>query len=306
MGIEQERFINAQARLFQETGTRTQSHFLKIKDPHALIQQAHVLEIGNEAASPLVMIHGGNSVAAGFEPLLSLLQENFHIYAPDRPGCGLTDKLDYHSVHFKEHAIAFIGSVLDELKLDRVSLAGNSMGGYWIFLYALAHPERVKSLILLGEPAGSSPSPDFPHRLLATPGINRLLYATRLKPDRSRTRSQLSALITHPESPSEAFIDLVYAASVLPGATLAWLSMVEQFLPIGHHSEGTYALRSQLPKITCPTLFLWGDHDFCPPKWGQELCDLIPKAHIEIIPGAGHLVWVDAPEQVAQLIISNT
>ena len=161
MDLTIESFKSAEEKLFRETGTQTRSRTIQIHDPAANVAHVRVLETGPEGARPLVMIHGGNSVAAGWEPLLSLLKDDFHIYAPDRPGCGLTDKLDYRGIPFCEHALAFIGGVLDGLNLPKVTLVGNSMGGYWSLLYALAHPERVERLVLIGEPAGSSPDKNF-------------------------------------------------------------------------------------------------------------------------------------------------
>ncbi len=295
-------FREAEAKLFRETGTQANSCFLTIREPAARVQQVRVLEAGHDGAPPVVLIHGGNSVSTGWEPLLGLLQDKFHIYAPDRPGCGLTDKLDYHGVAFREHGLAFVRSVLDGLNLKRVSLVGNSMGGYWALLFALAYPERVERLALVGEPAGSTPRPAFRLRLLGLPGLNRLLYATVLKPHRRRTRQQLQMLVAHPERVSEAFLDMTYAAAVLPGAQLGWLSMIERVLPVGRTPNLTYALRPELPQISCPILFIWGERDFCPPHWGKELSDLIPQARLEILPDAGHLAWLDSPQHVANLL----
>jgi pimeloyl-ACP methyl ester carboxylesterase len=295
-------FTATQARLLQETGTQVSSRFLTIQAPAARVQHVHVLEGGRDGAPPVLLLHGGNSVAAAWEPPLSLLQGDFRLYAPDRPGCGLTDILDYHGVPFREHAVAFVGGVLDALGLPRASLVGNSMGGYWALLFALAHPERVERLALVGEPAGSARRPSLRHRLLSWRGINRLLYATTLKPKRQRTRSQMRMLVAHPERVSEVYLDLAHAAAVLPGAQRAWLSMLEQVLPVGRAPTLTYALRPELPQVSCPTLFIWGTRDFCSPSWGQQLCQLIPQARMEVIPDAGHLAWLDAPQQVADLL----
>ena len=302
MGTAEDQFEAAQTRLLQDTGTHAHSRFLTINEPAAGVQRVHILEAGRDDAPPALLLHGGNSVAVGLEPLLGLLQNDLHIFAPDRPGCGLTDKLDYHGVAFREHANAFIGSVLDGLGLKRVSLAGNSVSGYWALVFALAHPERVDRLVMLGEPAGSARHPSFRHRILATPGLNRLLYATVLKPRRARTRKGLGAVVAHPERISEAFLDMAYAAAVLPGAQLAWTSMVEVINPPRWTPRLTYALRPELSRIQCPTLFIWGDHDGCPPAWGKEMCQIMSQAYLEVIPDAGHLPWLDAPQRVADLM----
>ncbi len=297
-----ENFRTAQARLLQETATQARSRWITIRAPAARVQQVHVLEGGRDGAPPVVLLHGGNSVAAGWASLLSLLQDDFRFYAPDRPGCGLTDRLDYHGVPMREHAVAFVAEVLDGLGLARTRLVGNSMGGYWALLFALAYPERVERLALIGDPAGSAQRPGLRYRILSWPGINRLLYMTALKPKRQRTRRQMRMLVAHPERLSEVFLDLVHAGAILPGAQRAWLSMLEQVCPVGRESTLTYALRPELPHLSCQTLFIWGTRDFCSPSWGQQLRQLIPQARLELLSDAGHLAWLDAPQQVGNLL----
>src|SRR5260370_42004843 len=75
----------------------------------------------------------------------------------DRPGGGLSARLDSRGTPSREQAVTCIGSLLDTLKLRRVALVGNSMGGFWALAFALARPERVSKLVFLGEVAGSSP-----------------------------------------------------------------------------------------------------------------------------------------------------
>ncbi len=293
----EDRFWAAQERLFAQTGTQASSRFVAIAEP---AMRVHVLEAGS--GQPVLMIHGGNSVAAAWEPLLSLLQPHFHLYAPDRPGCGLTEKIDYRRVAFREHAVTFVRSIMDAVDLERASLIGNSMGGYWALVFALAHPDRVDRLALVGEPAGSTEKLTWFHRLTATPGLNRLLYATILKARREQTRERLGRLVAHPERVSEAFLDVTYAGAVLPGARLAWLSMLERVAPPFRPNELTYALRDELRHLRCPVLLIWGDHDFFAPSWGEELCRYIPEAHLEVVADAGHFPWVDDPKRVATLL----
>ena len=157
-------FTERQQALLDHYGTRAESTFVELRDP-AL--RAHVLHAGR--GEPVVMVHGGNSVAVGMQPLFGQLAERFSVYAADRPGCGLTDSYVYRRTDMRRHGVAFIGSLLDQLGLETVALVGNSMGGFWCMAFALAHPERVSRLILLGEPAeahrGSAPgSKSWPRR----------------------------------------------------------------------------------------------------------------------------------------------
>ncbi|MDE3113360.1 MAG: alpha/beta fold hydrolase [Chloroflexota bacterium] len=291
-------FIDAQARLLAESGSDATSRFVTLGTP---AMRVHVLEAGRGA--PVVMIHGGNSVAAAWERLFAALQDDVHVFAPDRPGCGLTDGVDYRRVlSFRDHSLAFLDALLDALGLARVSLIGNSIGGWWSLAYALAHPERVERIVCLGEPAASGSRIQARHRILATPGLNALLYATALRPRRNSMRAQLRGLVAHPERLSEAFLDLAYAAATLPGARIAWTSMIERFVSGFSAPCGTFAMREQLRALPHPVLFVWGDRDGCPPRWGAELCRYLPAASLEVLPDAGHLPWLDEPARVAELV----
>src|SRR5690242_12521349 len=106
----EQHFRAAQQRLLQAEGVGFTSRYLN--SGHASMERVHVLEVG--CGTPTLLIHGGNSIAAGWSPLLARLQNDLHLYAPDRPGCGLTGPVNYHHVaDFRAHAIDFITSVLD-------------------------------------------------------------------------------------------------------------------------------------------------------------------------------------------------
>ena len=89
------------------------------------------------------------------------------LIVPDRPGCGLTDGFLYDNVDVRAHGAALVEGVLDSLKVERASIIGSSMGGYFASCFALARPNRVANLVLAGGPAGSarpgtgSPPPDL-------------------------------------------------------------------------------------------------------------------------------------------------
>ena len=93
-----------------------------------------------------------------------------------------------------------------------------------------------------------------------------------------------------------------YAASTLPEANRGWNSMLEE---LSRERTGlTYALRPELKHLKPPTLFVWGDKDFeGPPSLAQEMAAIAPHARCEIIPDAGHLVWLDQPDRCIKLML---
>lgn len=295
----EEKFRRAQDLLLAGNGNTVHARFEQIRKPSLRVQ---VLEGGQ--GEPVLLLHGGDGIAAQWEPLLSRLSSAFHLYAPDRPGCGLTDMFNYRDVPLRDHAVDFVLSTMNALGLESANLIGNSMGGYFALVFALAHPERVKRLITVGEPAGSSATIPPANRLLAMRGLNGLMYATVMRPGASATYEGFKRiLVAHPDRLPAAYLDCCTAASEIPGATESWLTLLEDCHITSGRSTLTYSLRPELPSLSMPTLLIWGEKDsFGPPSLASEMAQLIPHASAEVVPDAGHLAWLDQPEAVAGLI----
>src|SRR5713226_4461145 len=138
-------FREAQAKLLAAYDACPASRSVRLAEP---CLHTHYLECGE--GDPVIMIHGGNSFAASWAPLIRPLSRHFHLYLPDRPGCGLTEKVNYRGLPFRQHSVAFLKGFLDAVAVERVSLVGNSMGGYFAFAFALAYPARVSKIAVIG------------------------------------------------------------------------------------------------------------------------------------------------------------
>jgi pimeloyl-ACP methyl ester carboxylesterase len=306
-----ERFRRLQDAALTETGVTAKSRFIDVRTPPLRV---NLLEAG--AGDPVLMIHGGNSVAASWAPLLARLAPRFHLLMPDRPGCGLTTAFDYRGVDLRSHGAELLREMVAALGLERVAVVGNSMGGFFAMAFAMAYPELVSKLVLLGEPAGSSGYQSRRlrfHRLVGTRGLNTLLYATALRPPKSaagvRAGLSRSRLVADPSRVSDTLLECFAAAGQLPGATRSWTTMVERaFVPpgMGLFARGmtlTHALLPELEKLTAPTLFLWGDKDpLGTPDDGRKLVERMPHARLQVITDASHLVWLDQPETCAEAV----
>ncbi len=301
----EERFRQLQDALLASNGVPAISSFLDVQPP---LLKVHVIEAGR--GSPVLFVHGGNSVAVSWTPLLARLHTRFHLFAPDRPGCGLTTKFNYLGVPLRPHAVAFLTGVLDSLRLARAAIVGNSMGGYFALAFAMAHPERVAKLVLVGEPAGSGPTIRLSHRLMGTRIVNSALFGTILKPGPAATRSAFRRiLVADVRRVSFDYLECMTAGAMIPGALQSWITMVESACAVrgagilSGASALTYAMRPELPTLRCPTLLLWGDKDtFGPPAWGQDMARLMPDARCIVVPDAGHLPWLDQPDLCARAI----
>jgi len=285
-GPEVERFRNAERRALATFRVAAESRFVTLRKPALKV---HVLAAGK--GSPVLLIHGGGAVAVQFAPVLSVVAGDFRCFAPDRPGCGLTDRFDYTNIPFRQHAIDFVGSLMDALDLPKAALVGNSMGGLWALLFALAAPERVAKLVLLGGPAASGPPP-YPRRPPRAREGDASLDAMR---------AGYRVVMADADRVPNDILEADFAASKLPGASRAWNTMVEDV--VREHIT-TYALRPELKNLKPPTLFAYGDKDMeGPPSVAREMAELAPNARCEIVADAGHLVWLDQPRVCVKLLL---
>ncbi|MGH2805260.1 MAG: alpha/beta fold hydrolase, partial [Thermoleophilaceae bacterium] len=62
--------------------------------------------------------------------------------------------IDYREVDYRGAAAEWLLDLLDAIDADQVDLVGNSMGGFFSMAFAIAHPHRVRRLVLVGAPAG--------------------------------------------------------------------------------------------------------------------------------------------------------
>lgn len=291
-------FQDLQAEVLRENGARVRTRFLGAGTDRPV----HVLEGGTGA--PLVMLHGGGGQAMDLAGLVARLQSRFRCFAVDRPGHGLSYRIDYRRVpDFRRDAAEFVDRTFDLLGLERATLLGHSMGGFFGLAFALAHPERVERLVLVGAPAGIDRELPVPLRALSIPGLGPLLWNTVSRPTEAGMRDFYARLLVHhPDRLTPSQVPCGVAAYRIEGADVGWLSALRRFATAGGVDDRCY-LRDELPRITAPTLFVWGSHDaFAPPSSGRAACEAMEDATFVEVEDAGHMAWIDAPDACADRI----
>jgi pimeloyl-ACP methyl ester carboxylesterase len=269
-------------------------------------KRVHLLERG--AGTPVVLLHGAGNPAGFLLPLLHELH-GVHAIAPDRPGVGLSDPVDFPEDRYRQTAVAWLDRLLDTLGLDATTLVGHSGGGLWALWYALAHPDRVKRLVLLGVPTLPKTRCPLPIRLGATPGLGQLL--PRLAPPSPKAMLRFAhhvarekaTLARHPD-----LVDLLVAAArdpITDRATKAELRVLVS--PFALLSPSGWRRRArvrpdELRQLAMPTLVLWGEHDPVGSiRVAQAVTELIPNARLEVLP-TGHGPWLGQPTRTATAV----
>jgi len=101
---------------------------------------------------PLILLHGGRLTVFNSANMWARnvegLAKDFHVYALDRYGYGMTGAYPDDNFTF-EREVEFLRDFLDAKKFDKVHIAGNSSGAAVALLFSLAYPERVSTLILV-------------------------------------------------------------------------------------------------------------------------------------------------------------
>src|SRR5437762_6362991 len=108
-------------KLFDAAGIQPQS---KIVTTNGQVKNIHYLEAGS--GKPLILVHGGGGHSSDLISIIKPLSEHYHLYIVDRPGCGLSDSINYRGIDVAESAVDFISSFMDALGLEKVFLGGNS------------------------------------------------------------------------------------------------------------------------------------------------------------------------------------
>ena len=207
-----EKYKNTRQKLFDAEGIQPESKIVATNGP---VKNVHYLKAG--MGKPLIMIHGGGSHSSEWVNIIKPLSEHFTLYVVDRPGCGLTDIINYRGIDYKESAIDFVSSFMDAVGLEQASFVGQSMGGYFSICFAMQYPERVEKLLLIGAPAGMNYYIPLPLRLLGTKGLNSIIKNTIAKPSvKNAAALYKKILVANVIKLSDDFFKHVYYHQMLP------------------------------------------------------------------------------------------
>jgi pimeloyl-ACP methyl ester carboxylesterase len=288
-----EEVVAAHARVLARS--RARSRYVDV----AHGQRIHVIQAGQ--GTPLVMLHGSGPTALLFLPLLERLT-GVQAIAVDRPGFGLSDQAPRRPADDRDAAIETLTAILDSLGLHEAALLGNSMGGTWALWFALAHPDRVTRLVLLGAPPLLSAT-RVPPPMLGVAGPPAGPPPHRPPPSQETVVQSMSifeegnTIVRYPEQ-IEA---LVAAGSDESAGRVSLAELRAAITPDGWRPSLLLKIE-ELRSLAVPTLLIWGERD---PLGGADVAQrsaaMISDARLEMLP-AGHAPWLGHPERVATLV----
>jgi pimeloyl-ACP methyl ester carboxylesterase len=200
------------------------------------------IEAGDPSKPKVILLHGlgGNSANWAFN--VPALAVNYHVIAPDQIGFGKSDRLmlKYRVGTY----VDFLDKLMSELKIEKASLVGNSLGGWVAAWTAIKYPNRVEKIVL-ADAAGLKPA------VIDMAQIYSLNYSTR---DEVR---QLVKLVFYNQTlfGSEAFIEQSMNVRVTANDGYTINSLIESI------KRDEDFLNGRLGEIKKPTLIVWGKQD---------------------------------------------
>jgi pimeloyl-ACP methyl ester carboxylesterase len=254
-------------------------------------QTVHLRDTGPRDAPVLMLIHGSNASLQTWEPWADRLGQRYRIVRFDLPGHGLTGPSPAHQ--YSSAAFAdIVEQVRAKLGIDKMVLAGNSMGGGVAWHYALMYPEHLSGLILVdaaGQPDPGDRNPPLAFRIARLPVLRNL--AAMITP-RNLLEDTLKQAFYDQRLVTPAMIDRYWELLRYPGNREA---TIERFsLPSEPGSP------ARLHVIKTPTLILWGANDnLIPVVSAHWFADNIPGSQLIIYPKTGHAPMEERADQSA-------
>jgi pimeloyl-ACP methyl ester carboxylesterase len=262
-----------------------------------LLKEAPVLAHSRTGqGEPLILVHGITHRRQGWDTVTPYLEKEHEVIAVDLPGHGESEDVAADFDGELSHLVDAVEELARDLGLERWHVAGNSLGG--LIALELAARRSVASATALSPGGFWSPLGRAWARAVLG-GASAVLK--RMSPEQldrllasSAGRSALTGLIiAHPgrQDPAVLAADLRGLARPRDGfATM--LAALDRW---------TVPRRSDVP-----TMVAWGNRDYLLPRAQiRRLRQVLPDAHVVVLPDCGHIPMADDPALVAEVILGN-
>lgn len=247
------------------------------------------LEAGDATKPKVILLHGLGANADGWQSNpaasnIAAIAQKYHVIAPDQIGFGKSDKpfLKYRVGTYAD----FLDKFMSELKIEKASLVGNSLGGWVSGLIAVKYPNRVEKLIL-ADAAGLTPAAvDFDR-------IYQLNNSTR-----DEIRANLKLIFANPLFHNEALVDQFMTVRVMTNDGNTINSLIESIKRKEDFLDG------ELGKIKKPTLIIWGRQDgLLPLADGEKFNKGIAGSELVVFDQCGHVPQFEKAAEFNQKVL---
>lgn len=256
-------------------------------------RHTHYLATG--IGAPVVLLHGNGDSSRVWRQTMRALARAYRLYAPDLPGFGESEPPADYTPNAYAH---FVTAFLDHVGIERAALVGSSFGGSIALHVALAAPQRVAALVLVGSASlGLAINLGWPSPVL--PGYGELLTAFHKTPLGAALRagSRAAQLLAYPYQAPADWLMEQYRTAQRPGSMDSALAVTRaQASLLGQRD----ILLDRLPELTMPTLVVWGIFDRVVPLYqAWAAVKHLPYGSLKVLPDCGHLPYLEQPTRFA-------
>jgi pimeloyl-ACP methyl ester carboxylesterase len=246
-------------------------------------QTIHYWDVGSGPV--VVLVHGLGSRKEDWLPDVAPLSQKYRVLVPDQIGFGHSDKplIDYRIQTY----VDFLNEFLRDLKVEKASLVGESLGGWISALYAAeitggAHVVPVEKLVLV-DAAGLNQEKPVP------PVLNPSTLAGM--------RGLMEAIFYDTSWLTEDALRKIFAdkLSLHDGYTVRSI--------LGNPAIASERLDNRLGEIHVPTLVVWGKQDnLLPIVNGERYAAGIPGARLVSFDKCGHVPPIEKAEEFVSVV----
>lgn len=245
-------------------------------------------ELHGDGDSAIAFVNGIAMTVSSWQPMLSAFSSRYRCLLHDCRGQLRSDKPS-GEYSLTMHALD-LERLLDHVGLERVHLVGTSYGSEIAMIFAYTFPDRVRSLTTIA-------------------GVSELDGVLR-----AAGESWAIAAEHGPRSFYRAMLPWIYCSEYLDAHQALFQQSERALELLGREYFDAFGrlvraflelnITAELHRITAPTLVISAEKDLTkPPRFGRIIQEQIPRSELVVIPGAGHAVVVEKPDEVSRIVL---
>jgi epoxide hydrolase 4 len=283
---------------------------------YAELPESTIHYVSRGKGKPILFLHGFPQFWFLWRRQIADLGQDHAVYAADMRGYNLSSKPEDPEAYRMRHLLTDIVGLVEELGAAPLTLVGHDWGGIVSWALALKHPDLLERLVIIDGPPPFTWNRDLRESPKQRAAVNYMIELSKESPgpeemlaanDFSMVDEIMGRIGGSGATLSEAEWSAYHEAWSQPGALTGGLNyyraarMGEQVAAGGVPEQYDEKIRSQ--QVEVPTLVIWGENDAALlPTLTRGLSEWVPRLRVELIPGAGHWVPYERPDEVNRLI----
>ncbi|MBQ4820199.1 alpha/beta hydrolase [Aquimarina sp. MMG016] len=276
--------------------------------------QIYVREVGT-GTEPVIMLHGGwGAEHSGLVKAISGLQDKFRFIFYEQRG-SLRSPFPDSQISFENH-INDLELLRKELNLDKMIIAGHSMGAVLASAYASKYPEHIEKLVLLSPAHLKEPFPEEDKEIQHQQFLANKEFQNRIEIRKELEKYSLNRADSLLNSRERTIKSRISFGKLMLYDISKWTELNNgkalykgevYDLTAKTYPENGWNYFSAFKKHKYPISIIIGDHDWLDfgnglyKKWTQE----VPRIKMTSIRNAGHMPWVDRPKEMTEALRKN-